>query len=192
MAATIDTRSAVNSDHHECLVGGYTVSASSLSRCRCGQLGAEVVELRRRLHAAEAAARASEEAAAAQQQRLVAWVDRQERAARRNAEVYQRLRSAHAVDRGARLRDATCLNRKPASVSGRPHKYQRLATPPLEPGSTGNTYRVRRYQLYDFEIVAHQTTQHYAARTGVRRPCHWRCAGGGMPGVAPLRDRRRL
>ena len=58
------------------------------------------MELRKRVQAAEAAGRASEEAAAAQRERLTAWVDRQERTAARHAKVYQRLRSAHAVDRG--------------------------------------------------------------------------------------------
>ena len=67
---------------------------------RCGQLATATAELRERVHAAEAAARSSEEAAAAQRERLATWVDRQERTARRHAEVYQRLRSAYAVDRG--------------------------------------------------------------------------------------------
>ncbi len=75
----------------------YSMSAP----CRCGHLHREAAELRERVHAAEAAARSSEETAAAQQERLAAWVDRHERTARRHAEVYQRLRSAHAVDRGA-------------------------------------------------------------------------------------------
>ena len=63
--------------------------------------------MRARLDAAEAAARVKEEVAVAQQERLTAWVDRQERAAKRHAEVYQRLRSAHAADRGATPDDAT-------------------------------------------------------------------------------------
>ena len=67
---------------------------------RCGQLETATAELRERVHAAEAAARSSEGAAAAQRERLATWVDRQERTARRHAEVYQRLRSAYAVDRG--------------------------------------------------------------------------------------------
>ena len=97
-----------NIRHPHCLLFALTetfadtlpTAATLRPHCRCGQLGTEIVELRMRLHAAEAAARASEEAAVAQQQRLAAWVDRQERIAKRHAEVYQRLRSAHAVDRG--------------------------------------------------------------------------------------------
>lgn len=69
--------------------------------CRCARLEVEAAHLRTRVQSAEAAGRASEEAAVALQGRLAALIDRQERTAARHAAVYQRLRSAHALDRGA-------------------------------------------------------------------------------------------